>query len=965
MPFTLVQTYNAGSGQVQLDASDDAGLTVLSPGPGRFLTSLAVDGDATVINPATNYGNLAYGNIETLSDGGYVVYGVDHAGLGFGVRVQVFNADGSARTEILNPAFEDGADQALRYGFTLTATDDGGFAMAWNDVSHAGETTGVDYTPTDGWPHYSHSDPSIGYDVRFRYFDANGIATTASVVADDDVESFLGATGSRRASDQMIADSVTLANGATAFVYTDDRWLSGPGGGGHVEQQMSLQIARPGDVGEPIKVDVGIWNERFGVDSPDTIDNTNGANVVALADGNLAVVWSESTYVYDTSTWGNFRHSGWAGYVRYFDAEGNALSDRVQITSWGSEQGNITKYIWAEALSDGRIAFAYNSGIYGVNGNGTSDAYLGIIGQYGSSVEITRVNAVAAGNTQGYGIYDLAVRSDDTIDVAYNDAALQGNGGNLNQTRIDRISIGMGIDGVTRTGGAGDDALTGTNRTDLLIGNSGDDTLNGANGADRLFGGLGSDTLVGGTADDQLFGEAGDDVLLGGAGADDLRGGTGFDTVSYADGTSAVDIGFATGRALGYALRDRFTSIERVIGTAFGDTLVADDGGMTLTGAAGDDRLTGGLGADVLAGGAGNDVLKGGAGIDTADYGDATGPVTLTLGTTAAQATGGAGTDSLSGIENVIGSAFADVLTGNLLANRLDGAAGNDRLVGGQGDDVVIGGLGNDALDGGIGNDRLEGGDGNDRLYGRTGADTMVGGLGDDIYYVDQGYYSDVAVEAANGGLDTVYATIDHSLHDNVENLILQSGARSGYGNALDNTLTGNESENYLYGRNGADVLRGYDAGDYLGGEGGDDRLFGDAGDDTLNGGGGNDTLFGGSGIDALQGEGGSDLFVFEAGDTGATEATRDRIWDFTRGEDHISLTRIDANTTQSGDQAFAFIGSAAFNGTAGELRVEQVAYGGQQWSVQADTDGDGAADLLLYVWASDTSTATASDFYL
>ena len=43
-----------------------------------------------------------------------------------------------------------------------------------------------------------------------------------------------------------------------------------------------------------------------------------------------------------------------------------------------------------------------------------------------------------------------------------------------------------------------------------------------------------------------------------------------------------------------------------------------------------------------------------------------------------------------------------------------------------------------------------------------------------------------------------------------------------------------------------------------------------------------------------------------------------DQILDFTPGTDKIDLSRIDANSLVAGDQAFNWIGSNAFSGTAG-----------------------------------------------
>ncbi|KGM29976.1 hypothetical protein P409_35845, partial [Inquilinus limosus MP06] len=89
-------------------------------------------------------------------------------------------------------------------------------------------------------------------------------------------------------------------------------------------------------------------------------------------------------------------------------------------------------------------------------------------------------------------------------------------------------------------------------------------------------------------------------------------------------------------------------------GSAFNDTLIGDGGANVLAGGSGD---------DILHGGAGADTLQGGNGTDTADYaGSAAGvSVNLTAGTGAG---GDAQGDTLSGIENLTGSGFADRLYG-------------------------------------------------------------------------------------------------------------------------------------------------------------------------------------------------------------------------------------------------------------------------------------------------------------
>ena len=153
-----------------------------------------------------------------------------------------------------------------------------------------------------------------------------------------------------------------------------------------------------------------------------------------------------------------------------------------------------------------------------------------------------------------------------------------------------------------------------------------------------------------------------------------------------------------------------------------------------LDGGAGNDRLDGNWGNDRLIGGPGADRLIGGVGSDTLDYGGSDAGVNVSLWT--GRGSGGhAQGDTISGFENILGSAHADTLIGNGDDNRLDGGAGNDRLVGDWGNDRLIGGPGNDRLIGGPGIDRLEGGAGNDWLHGGAGSDRLIGAVGNDTLY--------------------------------------------------------------------------------------------------------------------------------------------------------------------------------------------------------------------------------------
>jgi VCBS repeat-containing protein len=316
--------------------------------------------------------------------------------------------------------------------------------------------------------------------------------------------------------------------------------------------------------------------------------------------------------------------------------------------------------------------------------NGADDAAV-----IGGTTEATVVEAaLAGGSSQAAGLLtisdvdDLAQFTAIVLLGLYGTFSLNSAGAwtyTLNNANpaIDGLSDGesleevftvFAVDGtsqdVTVTIAGSNDIRTGTNSANSLIGTAGDDTLNGLGGNDTLVGGLG------------------DDILNG-------DGGT--DTASYAGLASGVTVNLAIvgPQNTGGGGSDTLNSIESLIGTVHADT---------LTGNSGVNALNGGDGNDVLEGGLGNDTLIGGTGIDTVSYATATAAVTVNLATTSSQNTGGAGGDTLSGFENLIGSAFADQLTGNTGANTITGGDGADRLTGGGGADQLLGGLGNDSF---------------------------------------------------------------------------------------------------------------------------------------------------------------------------------------------------------------------------------------------------------------------------
>jgi Ca2+-binding RTX toxin-like protein len=196
-------------------------------------------------------------------------------------------------------------------------------------------------------------------------------------------------------------------------------------------------------------------------------------------------------------------------------------------------------------------------------------------------------------------------------------------------------------------------------------------------------------------------------------------------------------------------------------------------------------------------------------------------------------------------------SNVVDAITGGLTAvtkTRIEdawGGAGADTVKGSAGDNVLEGRGGDDLLAGAAGADRLLGGEGRDSLDGGADGDTMEGGGGDDAYAVDSA--ADLVVEAAAGGRDTVTSSIDYTLGDQLEALVLAGAASHGRGHA------------------GANELRSFAAG-WLEGMGGADTLVGNSGADTLDGGTGNDSMLGGAGDDRYLVDSTRDVVVEAAG---------------------------------------------------------------------------------------------------
>ena len=369
-----------------------------------------------------------------------------------------------------------------------------------------------------------------------------------------------------------------------------------------------------------------------------------------------------------------------------------------------------------------------------------------------------------------------------------------------------------------------------------IFDSGGNDTLDfSGSGANQLInlnpetfsnvnGSTGNLTIARGVVIENAIGGSGDDTLIGNSANNVLDGGAGNNTISYAAATAGVVVNTSiTGpqNTVG-AGTDTLLNYNTLIGSSFDDVLTARSASAIIVhGGDGNDRIIGGGGGDSLLGDAGDDWfvslggnnITGGLGYDTVDYSGMSHGVTIRLYANG-QDFGDGTFDILDGIEQVIGTNYAD---------HLYAYQPGDSLVGGGGDDIL------EATS--------------------LGGAKMAGGVGNDTYVV---YYpTDQVIESTGEGTDLVQAHSNFTLGANVENLTLLAANPSnepanfvGVGNDLNNVIIGNAGNNVLSGLGGNDVLTG------------------GTGVDALTGGSGNDTF-----LDTEAGLNGDTITDFAAGD--------------------------------------------------------------------------------------------------
>ncbi|MEM8624534.1 MAG: calcium-binding protein [Pseudomonadota bacterium] len=403
------------------------------------------------------------------------------------------------------------------------------------------------------------------------------------------------------------------------------------------------------------------------------------------------------------------------------------------------------------------------------------------------------------------------------------------------------------------------DLINGRDKADIMFGLTGDDTINGFGDDDSIFGGFGNDELVGGKGNDQVLGGFGKDLLVwnNGDGSDLLDGGFGKDRVQVNFNTDLVnddlqneDVVRIADTAYGVSLARTAVNGQSVNGLFELD--IRNTETLEVNGGGGDDvfELVGNV-ADAIAldidGGANSDSgaetdsaedIESGDTLDLSELASGV-RVDLDINNQGLLPTEGLealfpeevgriepGAPSqfgrlsvgdkdfrLTDIENLIGTAFDDVLFGNGESNVIIGGDGNDNIHPFGGVDFVDGGAGTDVIN----------------LSG-------AGGLTIDIAAGQAGPNTFVNIENALGSVNGADVIIGDDRDDIVQEVSF----------TLNNADGVDVNGNVLNGRGDADVILGGAGNDQLIGDDGS----GSAGDDALNGEEGNDFLLGGAGAD-------------------------------------------------------------------------------------------------------------------
>jgi Ca2+-binding RTX toxin-like protein len=521
--------------------------------------------------------------VAALADGGFAVAYTSSAGNN-NAWVNIYQADGTLQGSTANSSADfsesQGAITAFGTGsrWVFQAGDDIkiGFQTVNSDM-----TAGVQKEPSIaeiGYNRYAVTwiDQNGGISIRYRVFESNGTAVTASIQVNN-------------------TSNVVDATAASIIGLADGRFVIAWG-----EASAALQDQQGYSVHAQIYDADGVQQGAEFVINSAFKNLQVFPDLVALPDGGFVAVWSDSSAGVNA---GDYNIAG-----QVFDAFGQRVGGQFTVNT-GTDGADGQFFPHVAALADGRLVVEWHSFATGEIRTQIIDPRDGVVTGTDDANTLYG-HALVADEINGFG-------GDDALSGLGGDDGLYGGDGNdvlRGGTGADELYGDNGIDTASYLGslaGVEVDLLTGLGSFGEAQGDTlaGIENLSGSLQADGLRGDAGANTLQGLNGNDILNGRDGSDVLNGGAGADSLDGGNGIDTASYFTAPTGVAVNLYAGTASGgEAQGDVLSGIENLSGSHQGDdNLVGDSGVNVLQGWNGDDVLTGARGADMLTGGAGAD----------------------------------------------------------------------------------------------------------------------------------------------------------------------------------------------------------------------------------------------------------------------------------------------------------------------------------------------------------------------